>query len=249
MERTVDAISDRVTIYQTRRGYRFNSDSLLLATDLPAGLSAAPHIFDLGAAMGPVALSVASRLPAARVTAVERHEGLLALLRDNIAANDMASRVEALHADVREARASLPAHVAELVLCNPPYFVAGSHLTSQHDERASARHELNGDLGDFVAAAFHVLRPAGYLKIILPPNRLAALMESPRVRGDLQIVSLRFVHDSLDKEAYLVECVMRRGGQAVLAIRPPLVIHEADGSYTEEAHARIHGAAVPHALV
>ena len=31
MERTTDAISDHLTIYQTRGGYRFGQDALLLA--------------------------------------------------------------------------------------------------------------------------------------------------------------------------------------------------------------------------
>jgi tRNA1Val (adenine37-N6)-methyltransferase len=249
MERTTDAISDHLTIYQTRGGYRFGQDALLLATDLPAGLSESPLIVDLGAAMGPVALSVASRLPAARVIAVERQASMLALLRANIEVNGLGQRVEALEADVREARAQLPAHVAELVLCNPPYFVAGSHLASQHGERAAARHELHGVLEDFVAAAFHLLRPGGWLKLVAPPIRLPAVMAAPRVRGDLQLVSMRCLHDRSDRPAYLVEYLMRRGGAHALEIRPPLIIHEAEGRYTEEAHARIQGAAVPGALV
>jgi tRNA1Val (adenine37-N6)-methyltransferase len=248
-QRTVDAISDHLTIYQTRGGYRFNQDALLLATDLPGGLSPSPLIYDLGAAMGPVALSVASRMPAARIVAVERQESLLALLRDNIAANALGQRVEVRAVDIREACALLPAHEAELVLCNPPYFVPGTHRMSEHGERAAARHELHGGLEDFVLAAFHVLRPGGWLKLVVPPARLPELVAAPKRKGDLQPTSLRFFHDRRDRDAYLVECVMRRGGAHQLTVRPPLIIHEADGRYTEEAHARILGAAVPDAVV
>ena len=129
VETTHDVISDTLTIAQHRPGYRFGLDALLLATDLPA-LDPGAAVWELGAAQGAVILSVASRRPDVRAVAVERHEGLLDLLAQNVARNDLSARVTILGADLRTLKPSPHAHAADLVLCNPPYFKPSANCRS-----------------------------------------------------------------------------------------------------------------------
>lgn len=247
MTYTQDSISDRITITQSRSGYRFGMDALLLATDLPP-LPDAPLIIDLGAGQGAVALCVASRCPQVRVLAIERQQSLLTTLRKNIEDNAL-THVEAIDADLRLAREQLPAHIADLVLSNPPYFKTSDSRHDGDPERAAARHELNGGLDDFIRAAFHLLKPRGWLKLIIPPDRLGDLYAAIGAHGDLSLVSLRCFHDRVDRDAYLIEALLRRGKRYRLTIRQPLIIHTPEGAYTEESDARIRGAAIPGAAV
>lgn len=250
-------------ILQHEKGYRFGLDALLLATDLPelgaAGRddgAAGPAVVELGAAQGIVALCVARQLGTARVVAVERQESLYGLMVQNIARNQLGARVHPVHLDVRDIRpgahtrtrpgaqahALLGAHTADLVVCNPPYFRAGERRVSTDAQRAQARHELHGGLGDFLGAARYVLKQRGRLKIILPPIRLAELLERT-APTDLRVESLRFFHSRPDSDAYLVESVLRRGGAGELRIRPPLYIYQLSGEYSEEVRRRVGAAA------
>jgi tRNA1Val (adenine37-N6)-methyltransferase len=236
-ERTCDRIYDgKITLVQHQKGYRFGTDALLLATDLPA-LEAGSRVVELGAAHGPVALTIAAFHPHVEVLAIERQEALYALLVENIALNGLAN-IEARQLDLRHHRTAFDAHIADLVVFNPPYYRSGARRPSQCPERAEAHHELHGTLEDFFAAARYLLKPGGYLKMIAPPLRMSDVFEAVK-NTDLRIESLRCFHSSGGREAYLVEWVMRRGGAPDLKIRPPLYIYADEDVYTDEVARRL----------
>ena len=241
---TRDVLGDgALEILQHERGWRFGLDALLLATDLPQ-LPEEPTVVELGAAQGVVALCVARQHPDARVVAVERQEALFELLEQNIALNGLDERIEAVRGDIREFRDLLEPHSADLVLCNPPYFRRGERRPSKHPERAAARHELHGELKDFVEASRYVLDQRGRMKMIVPPLRLPDLIAAVE-EGDLSLETLRFFHSRHDSTAYLVEAVCRRGGAPDLQIEPPLYIYRNAEDYTEEVQRRIEQAPRP----
>lgn len=237
---TLDVLGDaddQLEIAQHRHGYRFGLDTLLMATDLPQ-LSDNSTVVELGAAHGAASLCVARRHPTVRVVALERQESLFELLVDNIERNDLEGRVEPIRGDVREYRELLEPHAADLVLCNPPYFRRGERRPSQSAQRAAARHELHGELDDFVDAARYVCSQRGRFKVIIPPLRLDDLMRSID-ETDLSFEAMRFFHSRADANAYLVEALLRRGGAPDLKVRPPLYIYRNDRDYTDEVERRL----------
>lgn len=240
-ELTQDTIAEEsLALWQHTDGYRFGLDGVLLATDLPA-FDETGRIVELGAAQGAVALCIASRHPGAEVVAVERQDSLYELLERNIEENDLAGRVEPRHADIREFRDLFEPHSADLVVCNPPYFRAGERRTSDDAQRAAARHELAGTLADFVRAAQYVLDQQGSLKLIVPPLRVGDLYAAAN-QTDLSFVSMRYFHSREGDDAYLAECVLRRGGAPDIQVRSPLFVY--DGSeYGTEVRERIDHAA------
>jgi len=84
--------------------------------------AAEPSIVDVGTGTGAIALALAARLPAARVTAVDLSSGALALAAENAALNDLADRVELLQGDLL---APVAGHRFDLVASNPPYVAEG----------------------------------------------------------------------------------------------------------------------------
>lgn len=241
-ETTTDLISDGgLKIVQHRKGYRFGLDALLLCTDLPPVERGT--VIDLGAAQGVVGLCIARRRPRLEVLCVERQPALARLARRNITLNELQDRVQVVEGDLREARDILVAHSARLVVCNPPYFPEGARRPSQNTERADARHERHGTLDDFVRAAAYALDQRGWLKIVVPPLRLADLLASTD-STDLQLHSLRFFHSRPHTPAYLLEAWLRRGGAPDLRIRPPLYIYRDPQNYSDEVRARVDRAAL-----
>lgn len=237
VDRTCDVIfNGAARIFQHQRGYRFGTDALLLATDLPP-FAAGATIVDFGAAHGPVSLAIASRHPTVQVVAVERQAELLDLLAESIALNGF-SNISCRLLDIREIRAGMKSHSADVVVCNPPYFRAGEQRISRDVVRAEAHHELNGTLEDFIDAARYVLKPTGYLKLITPPLRIPDVLSAIE-NTDLRMKTLRFVHSRPDRDAYLVEYVLRRGAAPDFLVRPPLFLHEMDGSYCREVAERL----------
>lgn len=241
---TTDVISDgSLEIIQHRRGFRFGLDALLLATDLPT-LPDDATVVDLGAAQGTVGLCIASRHPQWDVICVERQPQLAALLGENIAHNELSTRVRAVEADLREFRARFDAHSADLVVCNPPYYRAGQRRPSENPERASAHHELHGTLADFVRAAAYILKQRGWFKVIVPPVRMPDLLQAVR-ETDLSLDTTRFFHSRADEDAYLLETVFRRGGAPDVRVRPPLYIYRDADDYSDEVESRVTRAARP----
>ena len=236
---TRDTLADgALTILQGRDGFRFGIDAVMLATDLPE-FDPEGTVVDLGAGQGAVGLSVAVSNPRAQVICVERQPSLLELLRENIEINDLEDRVEARRGDVRDYRDALEPHTADLVVCNPPYYRHGERRPGSSDERAAARIEMNGTLADFVDAAAYVLDQRGRLKIIVPPLRLGDLYAAA-ADTDLSFETMRYYHARPEEDAYLVECVLRRGGAPDIRVRPPLYQYGREGSdYGPEVQKRL----------
>jgi len=237
-ESTLDWLSDgALSLSQSKRGYRFGLDSLLLATDLPE-LERAPNIADLGAGNGVVGLCVAKRIPQATLVAVERQSSLVAHLESNIVRNGLTDRVRVISDDIRNLSVHGVSHCADLVVSNPPFFRNGTGRASASDERESARTETHGVLEDFVRAGRYLLVPKGRMKLVLPPDRLDDLVEA--LDGlHMGLVSLRFVHPRPNAPANLMEIILRRDEKSRIRVLPPLVVHDALGGYTDEVSFRL----------
>ena len=82
----------------------------------------APVAVDVGTGSGAVAVALALEGPFARVYAVERSAGALALARENVAAHGLAERVACVGGDLL---APLAGVVADAVVSNPPYVTTG----------------------------------------------------------------------------------------------------------------------------
>jgi tRNA1Val (adenine37-N6)-methyltransferase len=78
---TKDAfLGGAIHVLQPKTGYRAGLDAVLLAAACPVATSTAgATVLDCGAGVGTAALCVASRVPSARLTLVERESDLAAL--------------------------------------------------------------------------------------------------------------------------------------------------------------------------
>lgn len=168
-DETLDRLSGEWWIYQLRAGQRYSTDDVLLAH---AGWRARPsarQVLDLGAGVGSVGLLALQLLePAARLAAVEIQQRSVALMAKTVAHNGLDGRVALRRGDLRDG-ALLDALVAEfaatagfeLILANPPYLRPDAALRSAQPQRAAARLELHGDIGDYCRAAARCLSPEG----------------------------------------------------------------------------------------
>src|ERR1700761_7108156 len=98
-------LGGRLSLIQPKKGYRAGMDAALLAAACDAGPG--QRVIEAGCGAGAALLSAAMRRPEASFTGIERDAEALALCQENIAANGLSGRVEALPGDVTHRFASL----------------------------------------------------------------------------------------------------------------------------------------------
>ncbi len=163
---TLDGLTRDWKIVQRRRGHRHSTDDLLTAWYAAEKAPGLTRILDLGSGIGSVGLLVLWRSPGATLTAIEAQEVSFRLLEKNVAMNGLASRVRAVHGDLRAVR--FPGEAFDLVTGSPPYFDVRDGIVPADPQKAHARFELRGDIRDYCAAAREAMTPCGRFVFCFP---------------------------------------------------------------------------------
>jgi len=231
---TLDSIKIRdleVQVYQSKTGYRFSLDALLLA-DFPE-IKACKSILELGAGSGVVSLLLAKRYPKAKVTGVEIQDGLYKRAVRNAEVNGLSDKVEFLHLDLKSLPKHQPLESFDLVVMNPPFRKPGTGRISPGDERAMARHELTAGINDVLKTSSAMLRNRGRLCLVYNPDRLSELVKLMG-RHLLEPKRLRTVHSQVGEQARMILVEAVKQGLPGMTILPPLFIYESHKVYTSE---------------
>jgi tRNA1(Val) A37 N6-methylase TrmN6 len=233
-------LAGRLRLRQTERGHRAGTDAVLLAAAAPA--DTAGLLIDAGAGTGAVGLAATLRAPAARIGLVEIDPGTAALARENIAVNELAARVRLYEADLlspaSRRAAGLVDEAADLVLTNPPYLDASRARVSPDPRRALA-HVSAGGLEPWLRACLALLRPGGELAMIHRADSLQDCLTNIGAR----LGALRILPVAARAGDPATRILLRgvKGSKAPLKLLSPLVLHEADGAFTDEAEALARG--------
>jgi tRNA1Val (adenine37-N6)-methyltransferase len=246
---TLDFLCGHWRIFQYERGHRYSSDDVLCAFYASSWAPRVERYCDLGSGIGSVALSVAWRLPGARVVTVEAQELSLRLAKKSVRHNGVEDRFTLLHGDLRD-EAVLTAALAaggpfDLVTGSPPYWPVGAALPAAHPQAVPARLEVRGDIGDYARSAHKLLAPGGVFACVFQSSQDERAREAIDAAG---LVLLR-KRDVLFKEGARLEesgislyLAGRRedlpssfpSGGAVVpgkpVCEPPLCIRRADGA-------------------
>ncbi len=238
-DETLDALfHGKVKLFQSRSGYRFSLDALLLAHFVT--LKARECAIDLGTGNGVIPLILARLHNDAAITGVEIQPAMAERAARNVRLNRLASRIHIRLGDIREVGAIAPAASFDVAVCNPPYRRAASGRISPNDEKRIARHEWRGDLGDFLRAADFFLRAKGRITIVYLAERAADLFSAMRA-ARLEPKRLRMVHSFIDADASLVLVEGIKGGRSSVKILPPLIVYGDGKNYSAEVAAMIAG--------
>ena len=165
----VSVLGDCLTFIQSRRGWRFGIDAVLLARHVLAGPRGA--VLEVGTGCGVVAALLAASGWEDAIVAVEVQPALADRARRNVAANALEDRVSVVEAEARDLVPVLADRTFARVVSNPPFWPAGSGRTNPHPERAIARHELAIDMAGIMAVVASRLAPGGLATILYPAAR------------------------------------------------------------------------------
>lgn len=219
-----------IRLHKQSSGQKACVDSLLLAAT--TGPYHVTNTIDLGCGAGIISLALAHFQVSNQLVGVDIQPTLVELAKNNVALNGRTDSIRILAGDVRCLKAIIEPQSFDLAVCNPPYYPVRSGRLNPDPERAVARHEIAGGLGDFIRGARFALHNRGRLVVVYPAFRLPDLLsELQHYRFSVEWV--QFVHPSPGREAKLVLAQARRGGAGRVVFRAPIWLADEKGAPTE----------------
>ncbi|MGH6981208.1 MAG: tRNA1(Val) (adenine(37)-N6)-methyltransferase [Stellaceae bacterium] len=240
---TDDSLLDgRVRLGQPAEGYRAAIDPVFLAAAIPA--KAGDTVLDLGCGVGAASLCLAVRIPGCRITGIDSERGLVRLAGDNAARNGLSDRILILAGDLSRPPQRLEPGSFAHVMANPPYLPAGTATPSPVAAKAQANIEGDADLAAWLRFALTMVRNKGSITFIHRADRLESLLALLAARaGEIVVFPL---WSGVGKDAKRVIVRARKGIASPTRLASGLVLHGADGRFTEAAQSVLrHGAALP----
>ncbi len=228
-ERLDDLQLDGLEIIQNKNGYKFSTDSVLLANFAKAKSN--DICVDLCSGSGVVAILFSWKNKIKKCYSVEIQPQLADMAERSVLHNKLDDRIEVLNIDLALSTKMLGFESVDVVTVNPPYNKVGE--TSETDEIAIATHELKTNLSTIIKTTAGILKYGGKLFMVHKADRLADILFECRL-AKLEPKTLRIVYPKADKEPNLVLVEATKGGKSGLKILKPLILNNADGTETDE---------------
>ncbi|QRN85149.1 methyltransferase [Clostridia bacterium] len=226
---SLEWINDRYKIYQPKKGYRFNMDSLLLAAFARPQQKA--EVLDIGTGTGVIPLLLLSKNESLRITGVEIQEALALLAQRSCAENGL-KQVKILHQDVRNLGAEY-SNRFQVVISNPPYFRQNAAILSSDSVKVQARHEITLCLDELFQIAYKTMRPKGHFYCIYPIGRFLETIQAAK-HNKIHPLRIRMIHSKKEKGARAFLFMGGKDAGSELKVEKPLILHEDDGKYSKE---------------
>jgi len=215
-------IRGKVSIIQKKEGYRFNIDSVILAS-FPKITRKKGKIIDLGTGSGIILILLSLRYPELDFHAVEIQEDLFDIAYRNFKIN--AVNVNLHKGDIKDIKKFYSPQSFDYVITNPPYFKEYLSKKESLEERL-AKYEISATVEDFIKTGSYLLRDKGRFYMIYPSERFSYITKV-MIENRIQPKRYRFVHPSLNDRAshFLIEG-MKSGKKGGEIIEKPMIIYD-----------------------
>ena len=236
-ERLDDLMRSGRVIIQSENEFCFSMDSVLIA-HFPRFKRNA-RVLDLGTGTGVIPLLIADAVK--EICAVELNSQMADIARRNVELNGLSEKISVVEGDYRKHRELFKPESFDLAIANPPYTPIKNGAANKITGIARARHEFTATLEDVVTAARFALKFRGVFCMIHLASRLCEIVDALH-RRQMEMKRLRLIQPKADRDINLIMLEAVVGANAGnLKILPPLVVHNPDGSYTDEIY-RIYNA-------
>ena len=231
-------------LYQNRTGFRFGTDSVLLAwfTMSLIPRKGPVRILELGSGCGGAAICLAARLEEQkadyRMDLVEIDPISCEILQKNIEENKLGSKVTAYCADIRQMPDTIRNTQYDIVFANPPYFTQGSGEASSDARRNSARQGDDDTYKVFAEAAASRLIPSTGIYAVVIDSAFSGKMTGSFQDAGINVSRLMPVFPNHEKDARIVLMAGRRRDNEETKILPAVYLDDKDRMHEiyEEEH-------------
>ena len=222
---------NNLKIVQNKNYFNFSLDSILL----PNFVELTPNtkmILDLCTGNAPIPLVLSTKTKA-NIIGVEIQKEIYDLTRESIEINNI-KNITLINKDAKNIINDYETDTFDLITCNPPYFKYNNDsIINQNDVKSLARHEISITLDDIIKLARKLLKNGGSLCLIHRTDRLIEIIDTMR-KNNIEPKRIRFIYPKNNKESNLVMIDGRKNAKVGLKLLSPLIVHNEDGSYTDE---------------
>ncbi len=221
----LDNVNEKIDLIQKKDGLTFGTDAFLLASFIkPAPSKTA---VELGTGTGIISLLLAARDRFSKIKAIEIQEDFASLAKRNVLLNQMEQKIDVLCKDATKMSALDIGGEVDVVFTNPPYMKTDSGKRNQSDYKYIARHEVCGDINDFCAAAFKMLKHGGKFYAVWRPDRLTDLVCAMR-KSRLEPKIITFVQADENSAPSMMLVSATKGGASGVILTPPVLLYDTD---------------------
>ncbi len=217
-------INGGMTISEPADGHRFGTDALLLAAfacgHLPKGVCA-----DFGTGSGVLPLLLHAAGCNRSFDAYEIQASSAEIAERNAEENGLYGKIRVIRGDLREYKTLFPRGSYASVVCNPPYFPAGSGRLNPDEGKRTARHADTLSVAQFADAAGWALQTGGKFFCVYPASGLAALFDRLKF-ASVEPKRLRLVAPSVSEKPTLALVEAKKDAAEGLIAEPLFRIYE-----------------------
>lgn len=227
---TIDDLQlNNLLIIQKESGFKFGIDAVLLAYF--AHTAKSQRTLDLCTGSGIVPLLLSAKTDTPDICGIEIQEDMADMAQRSVLLNNLDTRLHITCGDLKQP--PYPKRSFDVVTCNPPYMKCGSGLVNDMNQKLISRHEICCTLEDVINTASSLLKPHGKLFLVHRPSRLVDIFHTMRIHR-IEPKRMQLVQPTADKPANLVLIEGLFDGGSELNVMKPLVVYNADGTYTSE---------------
>lgn len=229
----IHVLDHKVQLLQPEKGgFRTSLDSVLVAAACPA--KAGDSVLDAGCGVGGAAFCLLWRVPHINLTGVDAQADMVTLAQKNAALNKRDAHF--ITADIRDF-AGTQERAFNHVLCNPPYLDAGTYTQSPNAQKAPAMGHAGTDvtLEDWVLCAHRVLKSNGTFTLIHRAEYLDKILQALGRKFGATEIYLFYSYAGEAANRVIVRTIKDR--KSPLVIHAPIILHQQNGAYTQEADA------------
>lgn len=221
-------------IFQRKKGHRHGIDDAATAWYALQKTGPVKKTLDLGTGIGTVGLAVLWGLgEGAELTCVEAQEISYRLLTANILGNGLNGCVRAIHGDIRDLNLD---ERFPLITGSPPYFPIGTGSLPEDSQKAHARFELRGDVGDYATVAKRHITEDGLFVFCFPFQQKRRCIKLVTEAG-FGLMTIRDVVPMKSKPALFSLYCASLSFTGPTKQEDPLIVAFENGKYTPEMRA------------
>ncbi len=214
---------------QSKKGYRHNIDSVLLANFIKVKNN--ESILDVGSGDGIISILLKDKYPGINIVGVEIQGKLHNLSIRNSSQNNL---------DITYIKDDFFKHdflnnEFDIIITNPPYYPENEGRVCKDEEKKLAKHEITFNLKDFLLKAKKLLKHNGSIYFIYPTKRFLFAFNTV-YESKLFLKNIRHIHNTIDEDSVLTLFHVTMQKYKCVRIERPLIIYndKSSKSYTDE---------------
>ena len=219
-------------IYQDDEWFAFSLDSVLLSNFVSVKLTD-KKILDMACGNAPIPMLLTFRTNAS-IYGIDIQKEVIELGIQSIHENKMDKQISLDVLDINNVDDKFLAEFFDVITCNPPYFKYSNNdnINLNMNKRIS-RHEVLVNLDTIVQKASYLLKNGGTFAMVHRPDRLIEIIDVME-KYNIAPKKLQLCYSKVNSNCNLILIEGNKNGKSGLKILSPVIVHNADGSYSEE---------------